>query len=713
MYLGSADQVAIFSPNGGQFLIVTRRGDIDRNINVESILLFRSNEVERTLGRGTPNSIPSYRIIFEKEVIHDWALIRDLRWISETIIAFMSEGQDGSVQAFTIDTSSGVSTQITHSDTDVAGFGLSRDQTVFYAYANPIPRQVVHVGDASLYELLTGGERSIYRPFELFKANGSAREPTKISAQPEWSFPTVRRIWVSPSGNLAIVLSPATQVPAHWAEYAVEEYKTESQRANKDPTSQDLVRSLRYQLVDIITGEIRPLLDAPVVIGARHSRLPMDVFWMEDERSVVISNTFLPLSGVSSAEREARAKSVAVAEVVLETGRVRSIHVERLRQPSRGEFTQPPPPLVKLRWDTDSSTLVLRETAGDSTNSKEFRRAGARWQTKRGSSSTEEPSYRIHLKSELNRRPVVVAEGGECQCAREIYDPAPYADDFSFGVAREMRWVDRNHIEWRGSVTYPPGYTSGTRHPLIVQTHGFEPDKFLIDGPGSITTAMATQALANAGFVVLQIEDSAQAFDPAHAEASRFAEGYRSGIATLIASGEIDPDRVGLTAFSRTGLPVIALLAEHPDLVQAVCISDAAWWGYITDAMLLNEPEGRKEIRAATGAPVPGKYGEWFQANPIYQSSLSHAPVRFEAMSVFHLLLTWEHFAVWKDSGRPVDLVYFPQGSHNVFKPAERLESQGGTLDWFRFWLNGEEDVSPEKADQYKRWRLLRSSTGR
>jgi hypothetical protein len=36
------------------------------------------------------------------------------------------------------------------------------------------------------------------------------------------------------------------------------------------------------------------------------------------------------------------------------------------------------------------------------------------------------------------------------------------------------------------------------------------------------------------------------------------------------------------------------------------------------------------------------------------------------------------------------------------------MASQGGTVDWFRFWLQGEEDPDPAKAEQYARWRELR-----
>jgi len=57
---------------------------------------------------------------------------------------------------------------------------------------------------------------------------------------------------------------------------------------------------------------------------------------------------------------------------------------------------------------------------------------------------------------------------------------------------------------------------------------------------------------------------------------------------------------------------------------------------------------------------------------------------------------------------KPVELVYLPEGEHILEKPWERLISQQGNVDWFRFWLQGYEDPDPAKAEQYARWRELR-----
>jgi hypothetical protein len=48
------------------------------------------------------------------------------------------------------------------------------------------------------------------------------------------------------------------------------------------------------------------------------------------------------------------------------------------------------------------------------------------------------------------------------------------------------------------------------------------------------------------------------------------------------------------------------------------------------------------------------------------------------------------------------------EGTHALSNPAQRMVSQGGSVDWFRFWLQDYEDPAAAKAEQYKRWRELR-----
>ena len=55
----------------------------------------------------------------------------------------------------------------------------------------------------------------------------------------------------------------------------------------------------------------------------------------------------------------------------------------------------------------------------------------------------------------------------------------------------------------RAGLYWPLNYVAGRKYPLVIQTHGWTPDRFWMDGPW--TTAFAAQALAGKGFFVLQV----------------------------------------------------------------------------------------------------------------------------------------------------------------------------------------------------------------
>ena len=78
------------------------------------------------------------------------------------------------------------------------------------------------------------------------------------------------------------------------------------------------------------------------------------------------------------------------------------------------------------------------------------------------------------------------------------------------------------------------------------------------------------------------------------------------------------------------------------------------------------------------------------------------------ALNRRELLGEWELFFELSRLHRPVEMVYMQDGEHVLERPWDRMISQQGTVDWFSFWLNGEEDSDPAKSEQYLRWRALR-----
>jgi acetyl esterase/lipase len=65
-------------------------------------------------------------------------------------------------------------------------------------------------------------------------------------------------------------------------------------------------------------------------------------------------------------------------------------------------------------------------------------------------------------------------------------------------------------------------------------------------------------------------------------------------------------------------------------------------------------------------------------------------------------------FTRLRDAGMPVEWFEYPNEGHVKKGPANKWWVFQRNLDWFRFWLQGYEDLGPAKAEQYARWRQMR-----
>ncbi len=113
-------------------------------------------------------------------------------------------------------------------------------------------------------------------------------------------------------------------------------------------------------------------------------------------------------------------------------------------------------------------------------------------------------------------------------------------------------------------------------------------------------------------------------------------------------------------------------------------------------------------INAMIGLPFGEDLKKWFKVSPAFNLDKVSTPLRVEANGRDNLLFMWELYAGLRALHSPVDLMVLEEGTHPLTNPAQRLASQGGNVEWFRFWLQGYEDSGPAKAQQYARWRRLR-----
>jgi hypothetical protein len=139
----------------------------------------------------------------------------------------------------------------------------------------------------------------------------------------------------------------------------------------------------------------------------------------------------------------------------------------------------------------------------------------------------------------------------------------------------------------------------------------------------------------------------------------------------------------------------------------AASITDGINYGYLQYLMAVDSPYAR-EFEGVIGPSPFGKGLEaWMQRAPEFKMDKVDTPLQVVTTRQ-RTLEMWEPYVALRYQKKPVDLVVLNSDEHVYTNPATRLVSQRGTVEWFRFWLKGEEDPDPTKAEQYARWRELR-----
>jgi dipeptidyl aminopeptidase/acylaminoacyl peptidase len=222
-----------------------------------------------------------------------------------------------------------------------------------------------------------------------------------------------------------------------------------------------------------------------------------------------------------------------------------------------------------------------------------------------------------------------------------------------------------------------------------------------MDGRLEWSSAFAARPLAGKDILVLQ---SPMFADSTVEEGPHEQARYLGAINYLDQRGLIDKNRVGIVGFSRTVFEVAYALTHSQFRFAAASLVDGVDGGYFQYIAF-----GPRDNGFVNGAdPFGDGLTLWFRRSPGFNLDKVTTPVRILALGPWSVIGSWEWFSGLTLINRPVDFVYLPDASHLVVKPRERFVAQQTLVDWFSFWLKGEEDPDHAKAQQYARWRELR-----
>jgi hypothetical protein len=119
----------------------------------------------------------------------------------------------------------------------------------------------------------------------------------------------------------------------------------------------------------------------------------------------------------------------------------------------------------------------------------------------------------------------------------------------------------------------------------------------------------------------------------------------------------------------------------------AASVTDGDDAGYFQYVVISNaDQEVASEFEQINDGPPFGEsLSRWIHVAPGFQLDKVGTPVLLEAIGPTSLLGEWEWFSGLSRLGKPVALIYIPDGTHLLEKPWEQMTSQQGNVDWFCF----------------------------
>jgi dipeptidyl aminopeptidase/acylaminoacyl peptidase len=695
-----------FSPDGNYFAVYSARGRLDLNRPQDSLRFYRSQDVRLFLER-SPQSRPPLPIwTISRSTYKEGPIIHHWRWLPDSDgVVFLERTVSGNQRLVLADLQKKGIEPLTPATETVQTFDIRDRNNYVYTVASETERkeaqtqterQAAVVGtDRELYQLLLPSDPTViemfsHRSYDVWAVLAGKRFEVKHDGAP---IAPEGDLALSPDGRSLVTRLVVPEVPKSWETLYPPPFAESAYRIRAGHGS-----ASEYVRIDLQTGSIRSLTDAPTSDSARWWALGAPS-WSSDGRAVLLSGTFIK----SKTDAPSR-PCVAIVELPSSTATC----VEMLRKETE-TVVEDGYHLVRsvhfAAGDRQRVIVNFKDHQYHSLRAVEYQHlADGTWQARQIGDAPEigHRGIEVMIKQGLNEPPLLVASNREI--SRVIWDPNPQLKNIQLGDASVYTWKDKEGRQWKGGLYKPSNYELAHRYPLVIQTHGFDESYFLPAGTG-FPTAFAARALAAAGIVVLQVGETCP--DGTPSEGTCVVSGYESGADQLVSDGLVDREKIGIIGFSRSCFYTMEALTTGSLHPKAASITDGWMASYF---QYMQWPEHfSKEGNGMIGASPFGEgLQQWLKRSPEFNLDKVTTPLLVVGEGPLSTLLMWQTYAGLHYLNKPVDLIMLNTDEHVLTNPALRIASQGGSVDWFRFWLQGYEDPDSAKSAQYVRWRELR-----
>jgi hypothetical protein len=138
-------------------------------------------------------------------------------------------------------------------------------------------------------------------------------------------------------------------------------------------------------------------------------------------------------------------------------------------------------------------------------------------------------------------------------------------------------------------------------------------------------------------------------------------------------------------------------------------VLERAQWDLFNTAAYRRDPVNGIFARLHMPDPRHDPTGRWNEMSVANKAATINTPILIQDDDTEY----WNALPLWsalRQEGKAVEMYVFPREVHQLMQPVHQLVNFERQIEWFRFWLKGEEDAAPSKQAQYERWRKLREA---
>jgi dipeptidyl aminopeptidase/acylaminoacyl peptidase len=268
-------------------------------------------------------------------------------------------------------------------------------------------------------------------------------------------------------------------------------------------------------------------------------------------------------------------------------------------------------------------------------------------------------------------------------------------DDFQqipIGRTEVIRWRSVDGMEIEGLLTYPVGYETGKRYPLLVSVHGGPPIAWMQFYIGMQSFYGPIAAFASRGYAILRCNyrgstGYGKAFRRSNYRdwGGKDVQDLLAGVDHVINLGVADPERLGINGWSYGGFLTAATLTQT-DRFKAAAIG-AGMTNLVSYAMGNDSPD---YMPSHFGGEV-WEVGELLlERSPIAHANQITTPILFLHGEHDQRVPIWQSYELQntlKRRGVPTQMAVYPRTGHVPAEPKLLLDVMERILAWMEMYI--------------------------